>query len=108
MKKFLVAAAAALMLVTTTAPAKAGSDWVAPAIFGTIFGVIIANNHGHADTVVVERRPRHRYHRRHWNRHPRPIWVEKCGPVGYGGRDKWGDYTILHRHECRMVRKMRW
>ena len=109
MKKLLIAVAATAMLMTAAAPAKAGNDWIGPAIFGTIFGVIIANNHGHADTVVVERR-RHRHgrHHRRWNDHPRPIWVKKCGPVAYGGRDRWGDYTIIHRHECRMVKKMRW
>ena len=41
MKKFLIAATAAAMLMTTGTPAKAGSDWVGPAILGTIFGVII-------------------------------------------------------------------
>ena len=111
MKKFLVAAAAALMLVTTTAPAKAGSDWVGPAILGTIFGVIIANNHGHAD-VVVERRHRHvhrrqhRHHRHHaWRSSPSYKWVKVCKDWPSTRRDGWGDSHVIFDYECRWVRK---
>ena len=110
MKKFLVAAAAALMLVTTTAPAKAGSDWVAPAIFGTIFGVIIAGNghNGHSE-VIIERRRGHPHHRRHHRRHRyHSEWVEVCKPWPHTRRYRWGDYHVVMRYECRVVKKAIW
>ena len=53
MKKMLIGCAVAAMLMTTAAPAKAGSDWVGPAILGTIFGVIIAGNGHHLSLIHI-------------------------------------------------------
>ena len=108
MKKLLIAAAATAMLMTAAAPAKAGNDWIGPAIFGTIFGVIIANN-GRADTVYVERRPRHLHYRhRHHRRHARNRWVEVCKGWPRTVRDRWGDYHVVFDNECRWVKKAIW
>ena len=110
MKKFLIGcAAAALMLSPAIAEAggRHGNDWIGPAIFGTVLGVIIANsNHGHANTVIVERAPRHRHRHRH--RSPSTYWVEVCDRVPHLRRDHYGDYYTVMRHECRMVKKARW
>ena len=113
MKKFLICAAVAAMIMTPAA-ANAGNrhgDWVGPLIFGTVLGVIIGNaNNGHADTVVIERRPRHRHHHRQrgHNGSAATYWVEVCGPVTYVRRDHHGDYRQVFRNECRMVKKARW
>ena len=44
MKKLLIGVAVAAMMMTPVA-AKAGNDWVGPAIAGTVFGVIIGSHH---------------------------------------------------------------
>ena len=110
MKKFLIAATAAAMLMTTGTPAKAGSDWVGPAILGTIFGVIIANG-GHGETVHVERRHRRHGHyrgHRHHRRHARSRWVEVCKPWPHTRRNHHGGYRVIHRYECRWLKKAIW
>ena len=107
MKKFLIAATAAAMLMTTGTPAKAGSDWVGPAILGTIFGVIIANG-GHGETVYVDRRRRGHGHYRHHRRHARNRWVEVCKGWPRTVRDRWGDYHVVFDNECRWVKKAIW
>ena len=107
MKKFLIAATAAAMLMTAGAPAKAGSDWVGPAILGTIFGVIIANG-GHGETIyVTPPRRAHGHHRRH-GRHARNRWVEVCKTWPHTRRGHHGGYRVIHRYECRMVLKAIW
>ena len=109
MKKMLIGCAVAAMLMTTAAPAKAGSDWVGPAILGTIFGVIIAGNghHGHSE-VIIERRRGHHHHRRHHRYHRFSEWVEVCKPYPHLRRDRWGDYYTVMRHECRVVKRAIW
>ena len=113
MKKFWICAAVAAMIMTPAA-ANAGNrhgDWVGPLIFGTVLGVIIGNaNNGHADTVVIERHPRHRHHRRHGHDGPAMYyWVKVCDPVTYVRRDHHGNYrNKVFRNECRMVKKAIW
>ena len=114
MKKFLICAAVAAMIMTPAA-ANAGNrhgDWVGPLIFGTVLGVIIGNaNNSHADSVVIERRHRHRYpHRRRGHNGPAATyWVEVCGPVIVDvRRDHHGNYRQVFRNVCRMVKKARW
>ena len=110
MKKFLIGCAtAAMMLSPAIAEAGGrhghGNDWIGPVIFGTVLGVIIANsNHGHANTVIVERPPRHRPH----HRRPMTYWTEVCERVPHLRQRHNGDYYVMMRHECRMVEKARW
>ena len=111
MKKMLIGCAVAAMLMTTAAPARAGNDWVGPAILGTIFGVIIAGNghHGHSEVIIERRRGHHRHHRRHHRRHRyHSEWVEVCKPYPHLRRDHWGDYYTVMRHECRVVKRAIW
>ena len=111
MKKMLIGCAVAAMLMTTAAPAKAGNDWVGPAILGTIFGVIIAGNghHGHSEVIIERRRGHHRHHRRHHRRHRyHSEWVEVCKPWPHTRRDRWGDYHVVMRYECRVVKRAIW
>jgi hypothetical protein len=112
MKKLLIGCAVAAMLMTTVAPARAGNDWVSPAILGTIFGVIISGNgHGHSE-VIIERRRGHGHHHLRHHRHHRyqrlSEWVEVCKPYPHLRRDRWGDYYTVMRHECRIVKKAIW
>jgi len=110
MKKFLIGCAtAAMMLSPAIAEAGGrhghGNDWIGPVIFGTVLGVIIgSNNHGHANTVIVERPPRYRHH----HRRPSTYWVEVCDRVPHLRRNHYGDYYTVMRYECRMVKKARW
>lgn len=108
MKKLLIGCAVAAMMLSPVA-AKAGDDWVGPAIAGTIFGIIIGNSGHHHSEVIVER-PRHRYgHRRYHRRHhPRHVWVEVCKTWPYTYRDHYGDYFTEMHYECRMMKKARW
>jgi hypothetical protein len=110
MKKLLIGCAVAAMLMTIAAPARAGNDWVGPAIIGTIFGVIIAgNSHGHSEVIIERPRRRHgHHHRRHHRRHYMHEWVEVCKPYPHLRRDRWGDYYTVMRHECRVVKKAIW
>ena len=107
MKKLLIGAAAAAMMLTPVA-AKAGNDWVGPAIAGTIFGVIIGSHHGHHNnnTTVIVREPRHHY--RPPRRHRRHVWVEVCKTWPHTVRDHYGDYYTEMIYDCRMVKKARW
>ena len=111
MKKLLIGCAVAAMMMSAGAPAKADSDWVAPAILGTIFGVIIANN-GHGYIVRHHRHVRRdirRHHRRnHRHRRPSTYWVEVCDNVPHLRQNHYGDYYTVMRYECRMVKKARW
>ena len=72
MKKLFIGIATAAMIMSPVA-AKAGSDWIGPAIFGTVFGVIIANNHHnrHNNTTVIVESPRREYRRGHRRHHRR-------------------------------------
>ena len=111
MKKMLIGCAVAAMLMSTAAPARAGNDWVGPAILGTIFGVIIAGNghHGHSEVIIERRRGHHRHHRRHHRRHRyHSEWVEVCKPWPHTRRDRWGDYHVAMRYECRVVKRAIW
>jgi opacity protein-like surface antigen len=107
MKKLLIGAAIAAMMMTPVA-AKAGNDWVGPAIAGTIFGVIIGSHHGHHNnnTTVIVREPRHHY--RPHRRHRRHVWVEVCKTRQLPVQDHYGDYYTEMIYDCRMVRKARW
>ena len=103
MKKLLIGCAVAAMMMSPVA-AKAGSDWVGPAIVGTIFGVMIGSSgHHHAEVYVDNRRryDRPRRHRRHYFHE----WVEVCKPYPRLRRDRWGDYYTVMRRECRMVKR---
>ena len=106
MKKLLIGCAVAAMMMSPVA-AKAGSDWVGPAIVGTIFGVMIGSSgHHHAEVYVDNRR---RYDRP--RRHRRPYfheWVEVCKPYPRLRRDRWGDYYTVMRRKCRMVKRAIW
>ena len=106
MKKLLIGCAVAAMMMSPVA-AKAGSDWVGPAIVGTIFGVMIGSSgHHHAEVYVDNRRryDRPRRHRRHYFHE----WVEVCKPYPRLRRDRWGDYYTVMRRECRMVKRDIW
>ena len=106
MKKLLIGCAVAAMMMAPVA-AKAGSDWVGPAIVGTIFGVMIGSSgHHHAEVYVDNRRryDRPRRHRRHYFHE----WVEVCKPYPRLRRDRWGDYYTVMRRECRMVKRAIW
>ena len=106
MKKLLIGCAVAAMMMSPVA-AKAGSDWVGPAIVGTIFGVMIGSSgHHHAEVYVDNRRryDRPRRHRRHYIHE----WVEVCKPYPRLRRDRWGDYYTVMRRECRMVKRGIW
>lgn len=106
MKKLLIGCAVAAMMMSPVA-AKAGSDWVGPAIVGTIFGVMIGSSgHHHAEVYVDNRRryDRPRRHRRHYFHE----WVEVCKPYPRLRRDRWGDYYTVMRRECRMVKRAIW
>ena len=107
MKKLLIGAAIAAMMMTPVA-AKAGNDWVGPAIAGTIFGVIIGSHHGHHNnnTTVIVREPRHHY--RPPRRHRRHVWVEVCKTRQLPVQDHYGDYYTEMIYDCRMVKKARW
>ena len=116
MKKLLIiCTAAAMMLVPSIAEAGGRNNWIGPAIFGTVLGVIIASNIHDNKTVIVQERRGHRYHRRHHRprytrRHHRPPyrWVEVCDRVGYvEHRRRYGRHTN-YRVECWMVRKAVW
>ena len=109
MEKLLIGCAVAAMLMTTAAPAKAGSDWVGPAIVGAIFGVVVAgNSHGHSEVIIERRRGHHRHHRRHHRYRRMSEWVEVCGPYPHMRRDRWGNYYTVMRHECRVVKRAIW
>jgi len=109
MKKLLIGCAVAAMLMTTAAPAKAGSDWVGPAILGTIFGVIIAGNgHGHSEVIIERRRGHHRHHRRHHRYHRMSEWVKICKDWPRTRRNRWGDYHVVLDYDCRWVKKAIW
>ena len=106
MKKLLIGCAVAAMMMSPVA-AKAGSDWVGPAIVGTIFGVMIGSSgHHHAEVYVDNRRryDRPRRHRRHYFHE----WVEVCKHYPRLRRDGWGDYYTVMRRECRMVKRAIW
>ena len=106
MKKLLIGCAVAAMMMSPVA-AKAGSDWVGPAIVGTIFGVMIGSSgHHHAEVYVDNRRryDRPRRHRRHYFHE----WVEVCKPYPRLRRDRWGDYYTVMRRECRIVKRAIW
>ena len=106
MKKLLIGCAVAAMMMSPVA-AKAGSDWVGPAIVGTIFGVMIGSSgHHHAEVYVDNRRryDRPRRHRRHYFHE----WVEVCKPYPRLRRDRWGDYYTVMRRKCRMVKRAIW
>ena len=109
MKKLLIGCAVAAMMMSPVA-AKAGDDWVGPAILGTIFGVMIGNSGHHHDVEVYvdNRRGYHRPHRRHWRPHRRYEWAEVCKPYPYTRRNRWGDYHVIMRYECRMVKRAIW
>jgi len=114
MKKLLIGVATVAMMMLPVA-AKAGNDWIGPAIFGTVFGVIIANNHHdrHNNTTVVVEAPRREYrrgHHRHHRRHSRRLyeWVEVCKRYPHLRQNRWGDYYTVMRHECRVVKKAVW
>ena len=97
MKKFLLGCVTAAMIMASSA-VKAGNDWIGPAIFGTVLGVIIASNsHGH-ETVI-------RHHRRN---HRRYRWVEVCKTWPRTIQDYYGDYYTEMVYDCRMVKKARW
>ena len=106
MKKLLIGCAVAAMMMSPVA-AKAGSDWVGPAIVGTIFGGMIGSSgHHHAEVYVDNRR---RYDRpRRLRRHYFHEWVEVCKPYPRLRRDRWGDYYTVMRRECRMVKRAIW
>ena len=106
MKKLLIGCAVAAMMMSPVA-AKAGSDWVGPAIVGTIFGVMIGSSgHHHAEVYVDNRR---RYDRpRRQRRHYFHEWVEVCKPYPRLRRERWGDYYTVMRRECRMVKRAIW
>jgi hypothetical protein len=110
MKKLLIGVATAAMMMSPVA-AKAGNDWIGPAIFGTVVGVIIGSHHGHHsnNTTVVVREPRREYrgHRRH-RRANRTVWVEVCKTWPRLIQDHYGDYYTEKVYGCRMVRKARW
>ena len=107
MKKLLIGGAVAAMMLSPVT-AKAGDDWVGPAIAGTIFGIIIGNSGHHHSEVIIER-PRHRHgYRRYPRRHPRHVWVEVCKTWPYTYRDHYGDYFTEMHYECRMMKKARW
>tara|TARA_B100000795_G_scaffold259231_1_gene234021 strand:+ start:47 stop:397 length:351 start_codon:yes stop_codon:yes gene_type:complete len=110
MKKFLITcAAAAILLAPTIAEAGGrynnGNNWIGPVIFGTVLGVIIANNNRDHQTVVVQERRGHRHHHRN---HRQNRWVKVCDFVPQTARDRYGNYYIVKRHECRMVKKAVW
>ena len=116
MKKFLIGCAtAAMMLSPSVAEAGGrhghGNDWIGPVIFGTVLGIIIgSNNHNHETVIRHHRRIKRditRHHRRH-NRRARSRWVEVCKLYPHTRRDRWGDYYVVMRHECRVVLKARW
>ena len=108
MKKLLIGAAMAAMLISPTV-AKAGNDWIGPAIIGTVFGVIIANNnnHGHPGHHFVRRDPPPR---QGWWYRDRPLyeWVEVCKHYPHVRRNHHGHYYQVPRFECRMEKKARW
>ena len=109
MKKLLIGAAVAAMMMTPVA-AKAGNDWVGPAIAGTIFGVIIGSHHGHHNnhtnhTTVIVREPTHVYRA---PRRARSALVEVCKTWPHTVRDHYGDYYTEMIYDCRMVKKARW
>ena len=105
MKKILIGCAVAAMMMSPVS-AKAGDDWVGPAIAGTIFGIIIGN-YGHHHTVYVDDRRRYDRPRRH-RRHYFHEWVEVCKPYPRLRRDRWGDYYTVMRRECRVVKRAIW
>jgi hypothetical protein len=113
MKKLFIGIATAAMIMSPVA-AKAGSDWIGPAIFGTVFGIIIANNHDNNHTEVIVESPRREYrrgHRRHHHRrHTRRSyeWVEVCKRYPHLRHNRWGEYRTVMRYGCRMVKKARW
>ena len=106
MKKLLIGCAVAAMMMSPVA-AKAGSDWVGPAIVGTIFGVMIGSSGHHHAEVYVDKRRRYDRPRRH-RRHYFHEWVEVCKPYPRLRRDRWGDYYTVMRRECRMVKRAIW
>ena len=106
MKKLLIGCAVAAMMMSPVA-AKAGSDWVGPAIVGTIFGVMIGSSGHHPAEVYVDNRRRYDRPRRH-RRHYFHEWVEVCKPYPRLRRDRWGDYYTVMRRECRMVKRAIW
>ena len=113
MKKFLIGCVTAAMMMTPVA-AKAGNDWVGPAILGTVVGIIIgSNNHGHSNqTVIVQRSHRgshgHRAHRAHRGHRGHYRWVEVCKTWPRTIQDYYGDYYTEMVYDCRMVKKARW
>ena len=114
MKKLFIGVAVAAMMMIPVA-AKAGNDWIGPAIFGTVFGVIIANNHHnrHNNTTVIVESPRREYrrgHHRHHRRHSRRSyeWVEVCKRYPHLRHNRWGEYRTIMRYECRVVKKAIW
>ena len=104
MKKLLIGIAAAMMIMSPV-EAKAGNDWIGPAIFGTVFGVIIANNHHgrHNNTTVIVESPRREY-----RRYREYEWVEVCKHYPHLRQNRWGDYRTIMRYGCRVVKKAVW
>ena len=97
MKKLLIGTALAVMLMSPTV-AKADNDWVRPVIFGTIFGIIIANANNH-----------HKHHHHHRYTHPpRYNWVEVCKTWPHTIQDHYGDYYTEMIYGCRMVKRASW
>ena len=81
MKKLLIGCAVAAMMMSPVS-AKAGDDWVGPAIAGTIFGIIIGNSGHHHSEVIIERpRHRHNHYRRPHQRHPRGLRCARLGRI---------------------------
>ena len=113
MKKLLIGAAVAVMLISPTV-AKAGNDWVGPAIIGTVLGVIIGSNSHHSpghNIIVQDSHHNHQHHSRQgWWYRDRPLyeWVRVCKRYPYLRQDHHGHYYQVFRNECRMVRKARW
>ena len=106
MKKLLIGVAVAAMMMTPVA-AKAGNDWVGPAIAGTVFGVIIGSHHGHHNnhTTVIVREPTRVYRA---PRRARSALVEVCKTWPHTVRDHYGDYYTEMSYDCRLVRKAIW
>ena len=116
MKKLLIICTTMAALLFSPAIAEAGgghrggNDWIGPVIFGTVLGVIIANNnnHGHA----THRRPVRHARARHCNRgfpcvsRPRPH-VKVCERVDLVEYDRYGSY-IVSDIQCRMVPSRHW
>ena len=106
MKKLLIGAVVAAMMISPTV-AKAGSDWVGPAVIGTVFGIIIgsSSHHGHGHNIIVQDSHHNHHHQHHQRMYE---WVQVCKQWPYVRRDHHGHYYQVFRYECRIVKKARW